>query len=468
MEEEERKSYSYQFRDQDHDQGQTLYGTERWSTTPQAINWTAASGIDSGCGHHPSTTMNYIVPTTFSQVPVHRRRENSCFDDLENKDPNTTTKIDRYAYPHSYGLDPSTRWMYLLPGQQHQQQSNVRGSYHVPSLDQSSGLASYHLPIYQTPQPPQPPPAVTTAPVMGGAYLFHSNLGTNPENHLFDAGRPKADFPGTTLGSRTSSQHDSINNNITNVYATANVSTNVRTIKLQNRDELLAYYVDAFHALQQTNCRLIAKAFVKAVEPKKQARYPYNGGKKGPDGTGGDPELTKPAWWPVGVTHREPGHLKKPERVRLLIHILRSLQAAEGKKSRNVTVDLLEDATRSVRRRVKPVERLEILNEIFRVRRAEERYEKGEIDGSTEVLVADRLWKISPSPSPSHIPSQSHSQSHTDDESQSQSQSQSQSPPINRTRSAEGIGSQTQTQISFSSSLSSPSSSMVMQPQQQQ
>jgi hypothetical protein len=82
-------------------------------------------------------------------------------------------------------------------------------------------------------------------------------------------------------------------------------------IKIQSRDKILAYYNSAFHALLQTNCRLIAKAFIKAVEPKKQSRYPYNGGKKGPNGETGDPEKSKPSWWPAGVTHREPDHLKK-------------------------------------------------------------------------------------------------------------------------------------------------------------
>ncbi|KAL2010791.1 hypothetical protein VTN00DRAFT_3509 [Thermoascus crustaceus] len=162
----------------------------------------------------------------------------------------------------------------------------------------------------------------------------------------------------------------------------------MKAIRVGDQAAMLAYYESAFHALQQTNCRMIAKAFVKAVEPRKQAKYPYNGG-KGPDGQKGDPESTKPSWWPDGVTHREPDHLKKPERVRLLIHILRGLG-----KSRGVTVDQLEDAGRSIRRRIKPVERLEILSEIYRVRRVEEQYENGKIDGSAEVYVVDRASKL--------------------------------------------------------------------------
>lgn len=101
------------------------------------------------------------------------------------------------------------------------------------------------------------------------------------------------------------------------------------------------------------------------------------------------------------------------ERVRLLIHLLRGLD-----KRRGITVDQLEDAGRSIRRRIKPADRLDVLSEIYRVRRVEERYESGEIgkqqhriylgefyvwcgciltavDGNTEIYVVDRGWKTS-------------------------------------------------------------------------
>jgi hypothetical protein len=63
----------------------------------------------------------------------------------------------------------------------------------------------------------------------------------------------------------------------------------------------------------------------------------------------------------------------RSERVRLLIHILRGVG-----ESRRIGVHDLRDAARSVRQRIKPAERLEILEEIFRVREAEERWENGE------------------------------------------------------------------------------------------
>ena len=75
------------------------------------------------------------------------------------------------------------------------------------------------------------------------------------------------------------------------------------------------YYDTRFRQMQQLACKVIAKAWVKVVECKKQVKHPYNGGKiakeKGAKkGTGG--ELTKPDWWPkYNCRHREPDHLKK-------------------------------------------------------------------------------------------------------------------------------------------------------------
>jgi hypothetical protein len=48
------------------------------------------------------------------------------------------------------------------------------------------------------------------------------------------------------------------------------------------------------------------------VEPRKQVNHPYNG-RKIVSGTTRqfDPQVTKPPWWPSGVSHREPDHLPK-------------------------------------------------------------------------------------------------------------------------------------------------------------
>lgn len=83
-------------------------------------------------------------------------------------------------------------------------------------------------------------------------------------------------------------------------------------IRVGDRDLLRRYYEKAFEDFQQLNCRAIAKSYIKLVEPRKQVHFPYNG-RKVIAGVSQrvDPEQTKPAWWPVGVLHREPDHLLK-------------------------------------------------------------------------------------------------------------------------------------------------------------
>jgi len=84
------------------------------------------------------------------------------------------------------------------------------------------------------------------------------------------------------------------------------------SISVRDADILRLYYEKIFQNLQQTNCRVIAKAYIKLVEPRKQVNYPYNG-RKTMEGRVQqlDPEATKPPWWPIGVCHREPDHLPK-------------------------------------------------------------------------------------------------------------------------------------------------------------
>lgn len=83
-------------------------------------------------------------------------------------------------------------------------------------------------------------------------------------------------------------------------------------ISVRNREFLRMYYAAAFKKLQQFNCRIVAKAYIKAVEPRKQVNYPYNG-KRVVNGYAQQftPSETKPPWWPHGVSHKEPDHLPK-------------------------------------------------------------------------------------------------------------------------------------------------------------
>jgi Protein of unknown function (DUF2841) len=91
-------------------------------------------------------------------------------------------------------------------------------------------------------------------------------------------------------------------------------ATDLISLEIGDEDKVKAYYEMAFKNLQQLNCRQMAKAFIKFIEPRKQVKHPYNGGRPppgAPPGQKGDPEKTKPDWWPPGVVHKEPDHLKK-------------------------------------------------------------------------------------------------------------------------------------------------------------
>ncbi|KAL2812467.1 hypothetical protein BJX63DRAFT_241780 [Aspergillus granulosus] len=154
-------------------------------------------------------------------------------------------------------------------------------------------------------------------------------------------------------------------------------------LPISNQSLLRKYYAKAFDSLQQTNCRILAKAYIKLVEPRKQVNFPYNG-RKHISGTPQqfDPETTKPAWWPTGVTHREPDHLRKPARIRLLVHIL-----CELRESHAICVEKLKEADQSIRRQISP-ERLQVLDEIYHVRGEEENYLNGKIDDQAVVCVS--------------------------------------------------------------------------------
>ncbi|KAJ5692589.1 hypothetical protein N7462_002012 [Penicillium macrosclerotiorum] len=154
-------------------------------------------------------------------------------------------------------------------------------------------------------------------------------------------------------------------------------------LRVGNRDLLRRYYEKAFEDFQQLNCRAIAKSYIKLVEPRKQVHFPYNG-RKVISGVSQrvDPEETKPGWWPAGVLHREPDHLLKRDRLKLLVHIL-----CELKDSHEVTAEKLRDAGQDVRRQITPENRLQVLDEIYFVRHMEEQYLDGKIDANTLVQV---------------------------------------------------------------------------------
>ncbi|SMN21120.1 similar to Naumovozyma castellii NCAS_0B03720 hypothetical protein [Maudiozyma saulgeensis] len=82
-------------------------------------------------------------------------------------------------------------------------------------------------------------------------------------------------------------------------------------LKVDNQNEIKNYIFDSLKYLRQIPCKMLAKLWIKFIEPKKKIQYPYIGG-----------DDTKPNWWPTNIQHREPDHLQKPERLELMYHIL--------------------------------------------------------------------------------------------------------------------------------------------------
>jgi uncharacterized protein DUF2841 len=110
------------------------------------------------------------------------------------------------------------------------------------------------------------------------------------------------------------------------------VTTGDRTgLQIGDKEAVWKFYDQRFRNCQQTACKLIAKAWVKAIEPKKQTHHPYTG-----------KEAKAPSWWPTPwgstkedkVRHKEPDHLyKRGTWLSFPFHVLVSSKADERAQS---------------------------------------------------------------------------------------------------------------------------------------
>ena len=82
---------------------------------------------------------------------------------------------------------------------------------------------------------------------------------------------------------------------------TAQSGVTYRPLRISDKDAVTTFFETRFRQMQQLTCKVVAKAWIKVIEPKKQSNYPYNRG-----------EEKKPVWWPEGARHKEPDHLMKP------------------------------------------------------------------------------------------------------------------------------------------------------------
>ncbi len=80
------------------------------------------------------------------------------------------------------------------------------------------------------------------------------------------------------------------------------------SVEIGQQQAIWDLYDERFRNLQQTACKIMAKAWIKIIEPKKQSNHPYTGS-----------EAKAPDWWPKPwaptkegrVRHKEPDHLHK-------------------------------------------------------------------------------------------------------------------------------------------------------------
>ncbi|KAF8463647.1 hypothetical protein BDZ91DRAFT_796198 [Kalaharituber pfeilii] len=164
-----------------------------------------------------------------------------------------------------------------------------------------------------------------------------------------------------------------------------------RPLLISDSAAVTTFFETRFRQMQQLTCKVVAKAWIKVIEPKKQSNFPYNRG-----------EESKPSWWPEGARHKEPDHLMKPERLLLLMTMLRC---------RRVPVTKLEAATAEVAAHIEEC-RIGLLEEIYRVAKMEERWVEGTLPPSACCFVAASAEKIvsnpkPPSPKPLPPPSES-------------------------------------------------------------
>ncbi|EFR02721.1 hypothetical protein MGYG_05719 [Nannizzia gypsea CBS 118893] len=167
-------------------------------------------------------------------------------------------------------------------------------------------------------------------------------------------------------------------------------------LEIGNEQQVKAYYESAFITFQEANCLSVVKAYIKLMESHETIDYSYND-----DDEKGTPKGPKPGWWPKNLIYRGLDSQTQAEQICLLIHIFRELGDTYG-----ITADKLAEAGRDVRPQIKPRKRLDILDELYKVRRAEESYKRGEIEippphkvyGLVRVIRSDFIREIQTNP----------------------------------------------------------------------
>lgn len=191
---------------------------------------------------------------------------------------------------------------------------------------------------------------------------------TSDDNHSFMESTTETYSPQPVAPPQTSTPiHSSSNVSLPSRRTPTHTAQPSYTLELKDEAARTEFIELRFSQLQQVMCKMIAKEWVKVIEPKKQTRFPYNKGEAG-----------KPAWWPADVRHKEPDHLMKPERHALLLAILRSPQTRIAR---------LQLATAEVIALIK-AGKVTYLMDVYRVAREEEKLRDEGLDPNSPITVS--------------------------------------------------------------------------------
>lgn len=87
------------------------------------------------------------------------------------------------------------------------------------------------------------------------------------------------------------------------------LTQNMKRLLISNEAQVVAFLEDRLERIQQLTDKKIAKAWIKGICPKKQARFPYQNAKRERD-EGLKPDI--PPWWPIDLCDfKEPDHIQK-------------------------------------------------------------------------------------------------------------------------------------------------------------
>ena len=140
-----------------------------------------------------------------------------------------------------------------------------------------------------------------------GTTLGSLNAGTSTISQPFANRRQKRARASTEAGSK--SQSSERGSKAARVQSTQTSEKKLIQLEIGKAEDVEHWIIEAFDAVQQVTCRLIAKLWIKKIEPKKQSAHPYNGGL--PKDEVKDPNRTRPSYWPLEVPHKEPDHIQK-------------------------------------------------------------------------------------------------------------------------------------------------------------